>query len=283
MERQIIKINEEKCNGCGLCIPNCPEGAIQVIDGKARLVSDLFCDGLGACIGHCPKGAITIEKRPAEPYDEEKVMENVARQGEGVIEAHLKHLKEHSQDDYLKKALWYLKKNSLMKPEWEKFEGKGQEKCIGGISCPGLRMYDLVAEKKEAVKPELQEADSASELSQWPIQLHLINPQASYFYRADILIVADCVPFALNNFHGKLLRGKKLIIFCPKLDGATNQYIEKLTQLFKTQQIKSITIAHMEVPCCFGAGRIVKAALKQSGLELPVNDITITIRGEIAE
>jgi len=232
MKRKIIKIDEKKCNGCGECIPNCPEGALQIIDGKARLISDLFCDGLGACIGDCPLGAIKVEEREAEPYNEAKVMINVIKGGPNVIKAHLKHLKDHNETKFYNQAIEFLNENKI----------------------------------------ELK-----SELRQWPTQLHLLNPQASYFQDADLLVAADCVPFALNNFHGQYLKGKTLAHFCPKLDNSYEEYVEKLSQIFKLNNIKSVKILKMEVPCCNGTRATVDAALQKSGKNIKIEDITINI------
>ena len=252
MKREIITIDESKCTGCGLCIPNCPEGAIQVIDSKARLVSDLFCDGLGACVGHCPEDAITIEKREAEPYDEAKVMANIIKAGPNVIAAHLKHLADHGQEEYLEQAKSFLKAR--------------------GIAVPN-----------DAGKPGARTADSGkqSQLRQWPVQLQLLNPRAPYFKDADLLIAADCVPFSYSDFHDRFLKGKILIIFCPKLDQVGDVYLEKLAEIFKNNNIKSITTLHMEVPCCFGTTRLIEEALKRSGRSIPVKDLTISIKGDV--
>jgi len=273
-KRKIIKIDEKKCNGCGLCIPNCPEGAIQIIDKKARLISDLFCDGLGACLGHCPKGAITIEEREAEAYDEKKVMSNIVKQGKNVIIAHLKHLKDHGQNDYLKEALDYLKENKISIP----FE-ELHEKVHGGHGggCPGSRMMDF--RNEEPPKESGPVTKGVSQLRQWPIQITLLAPNAPYFQNADLLIAADCVPFAYPDFHQELLKGKALMIGCPKLDD-TEAYQEKLTQVFKVSNIKSVTYAHMEVPCCFGLIDVIETAISNSGKKIPFKDITITIKGQ---
>ena len=259
-KRKIIKIDAEKCNGCALCIPNCPEGALQIIDGKARLVSDLFCDGLGACIGHCPQGAITIEEREAQKYDEKKVMANIVTQGENVIQAHLKHLKEHNANGYLQEALDYLK--------------AGKTPC----GCPGAKLMDL---KKESKAPSAGEPyiKSESKLSQWPVQIMLLPPSAPFFEGADLLIAADCVPFAYADFHRDLLKGKVLLVGCPKLDNI-KIYEEKLNQLFQYNNVKSVTYAHMEVPCCSGLISVIKSAIAQSGKEIPFKEITISIKGE---
>lgn len=272
-KRKIITIDEKKCNGCGLCIPNCPEGAIQIIDEKARLISDLFCDGLGACLGHCPQGAISIKEREASPYDEKKVMANIVKQGNNVIKAHLSHLKEHNELGYLKEANDFLKEKNISIPS-EDTTAHGH----GGMSCPGLRMIDLRV-KTAKVTPD--KVKISSQLSQWPVQLRLVPAQAPYFDNADILICADCVPFAYANFHQDLLQGKILLIGCPKLDDLF-LYEDKLKQVFKDNNIKSVTYAHMEVPCCFGLLPIIKEALNQSAKKIPLEEITITIKGEKA-
>ena len=275
MKRAVIVINEEKCNGCGLCIPNCPEGALQVTDGKARLISDLFCDGLGACIGHCPEGAITIEKREAEPYDEKRVMKNIIKAGPDTIKAHLKHLEDHGQEEYLAIAKEYLVEKGIDVPKEERKAAGHHHEC----GCPGSAMMDL---KTDAQKPAEAPAGKLSpELRQWPIELHLLNPAAPYLKGADLLVAADCVAFAYPDFHRRFLKGKILTIFCPKLDDSTEAYVEKLTEIFKNSSIKSVTIVHMEVPCCFGVESIVQEAITKAGKNLPIKDYTISIKGEI--
>ena len=236
MNRDIVFIDDEKCNGCGLCIPKCAEGAIKLVNGKAKLVDDRFCDGLGACLGHCPQDAITITKRDAPEFDEKAVK---------------KHL---------------LAEHRIVEIKTEKNIPCG---------CPGSMAMDLRSEKKAPVTRGRQNA----ELRQWPVQLMLVSPDASYFKDSDLLVAADCVPFAYPNFHSDFLKGKSLIIGCPKLDDA-QYYVEKLTELIKKNDLKSITLVNMEVPCCFGLQRIVEEAVGKSGKVLPIRQTVITIRGE---
>lgn len=277
-KRKIIKIDEEKCNGCGLCIPNCPEGALQIIDAKARLISDLFCDGLGACIGHCPQGAITIEEREAQSYNEKKVMENIVKQGKNVIKAHLEHLRAHNEKELLKQAIDYLKERKIEVPLEAKalhFVDKHRPNSSG---CPGLKVMDLRKKQKPKDKePSLSK--QKSQLGQWPIQIKLVPSFAPYLKDADLLIAADCVSFAYTDFHQDLLKGKVLLIGCPKLDDA-KLYEKKITQIIKDNNIKSITCAHMEVPCCFGLVNIIKSAISASGKDIPFKEVTISIKGE---
>jgi len=271
MKRQIIKINEEKCTGCGLCIPNCPEGALQIIDGKARLIGDLFCDGLGACIGNCPENAITTEEREAEPYNEAKVMENIITAGSNTIKAHIKHLLEHGEFGLYKEAKDILTKKGLPIPEIK----ESDQACAGG--CPGSAAQTIETTNTIYSTP----ANVQSQLRQWPVQLQLINPNAAYFDNADLLIVADCVPFAYANFHERYVKGKIVITFCPKLDQTILQYIEKLARIFSTQIIKSITLVRMEVPCCGGTEIIIQRALEQAGKTMMVKVNVISIKGDI--
>ncbi|MBU1863159.1 MAG: 4Fe-4S binding protein [Candidatus Omnitrophica bacterium] len=274
MKRSIIMIDEEKCNGCGTCVPDCPEGALQVINGKARLVGELLCDGLGACIGKCPEGAMSVEVREAEQYDEAKVMDNVIKGGNKVITAHLKHLKEHGQHDYLRQAQDYLKKHKISLPKEEKTD----EPLPCG--CPGTMMKDFrKSEKKET--EETAVSAGISQLQQWPIQLRLLNPHAPYFKDAHLVIAADCVPFTFANFHERFLKGKILVVFCPKLDADLDSYRDKLAAIIKDNAIKSMSVVHMEVPCCTGTVRILEEALKKSGKNIMVKEYTISLRGEI--
>lgn len=271
-KRSIIKIDEAKCNGCGLCIPNCPEGALQIIDGKARLISDLFCDGLGACIGHCPEGAITIEEREASPYDEKKVMANIVKQGKNVIKAHLEHLKGHGEHKYLKQALDYLKENGTELP----LEEESSPHAHGG--CPGSQVMDF-RNKKAAAAKHKSAARLESNLENWPVQIRLVPVLAPYLDGADLLIAADCVPFACANFHEELLKGKILLVGCPKLDDI-EFYKEKISQIVKNNNIKAITYVRMEVPCCSGLIPVIKTAIADSGKDIPFKEIVIGIKGQ---
>ena len=273
-KRKIIKIDEKKCNGCSLCIPNCPEGALQIIDGKARLISDLFCDGLGACIGHCPEGAIKIEEREAEKYDEKKVMQNIVKQGKNVIIAHLEHLKEHGETKFLNQALEVLKEKGIKNPLSE--EAHAHKHAGGPSGCPGTKIVDLREKetKKGGVAPS-----GVPQLKNWPIQIKLVPAFAPYLDNSDLLIAADCTSFAYAGFQDDLLKGKILLVGCPKLDDS-EFYKNKFTEIFKTNNIKSVTCAHMEVPCCFGLLNIVQEALSASGKNIPFTDVNIGIKGD---
>jgi NAD-dependent dihydropyrimidine dehydrogenase PreA subunit len=249
--RNIVKIDEEKCTGCGLCVPACEEGAIQVIDGKARLVSEIYCDGLGNCLGKCPEDAITIQQREAEAFDLEAVEEHLAELGS-------EHPEPHSP-------------------------------VAGG--CPGSRVQDLrgpvgscPASAAEAIKREEAgpSAPREPQLGNWPVQLRLVPVEAPYFEGADLLIAADCVPFALPDFHERLLADHALVIGCPKLDDV-DLYVKKLTQILARNDIKSVRVAHMEVPCCFGLVHIVSEALKESRKAIPAQTVQIGIRGDLQE
>ena len=268
MKRDIIRINEEKCTGCGSCVTGCPEGALQVIDQKARLISDLFCDGLGACIGDCPEGAIEIETREGEPYDERKVMGNIAKAGPNVIKTHLRHLKEHGQEDLVNEAIDFLKENNIEIPDYRE--------ALAGV-CPGSMTQDLRRSKSRVEGPVML----ASELGNWPIQLQLLTPNAPYLKNADLLLVADCAPFAYANFHQRFLKDKILIIFCPKLDQTLKEYVDKLSEIFQKQDVKSISVVHMEVPCCSGIETVVQRALEKAQKNIIIKDYTISINGEI--
>ncbi|MFA5117741.1 MAG: 4Fe-4S binding protein [Candidatus Omnitrophota bacterium] len=287
-KRQMIEIDAAKCNGCGACIPNCPEGALQIIDGKARLISDLFCDGLGACIGHCPQGAITTLTREAQGYDEFKVMGNIVKQGENVIKAHLEHLLNHGQQGYLRQALDFLINNKInnplevsVPPVMEKalrcpVVSKADASAPGG--CPGSKMMDFRGNDLE--QPERRaHYQSASALRQWPVQLMLVPAHAPFLENAEVLVAADCVPFAYADFHEDLLKGKVLLVGCPKLD-ELSVYGAKFSEILKQHKIKSITYAHMEVPCCSGMINVIKSAIEASGKKVPFEDVTISIKGE---
>jgi Fe-S-cluster-containing hydrogenase component 2 len=233
MKRKIIEIDEDKCVGCGLCIDACAEGAIQLVNGKAKLVSETYCDGLGACIGDCPYGAISIVEREAEGFDKNAAEKRFAQE---------------------------KKKAHLEIP----------------CACPGMAVKSFEKSKmKSAVGAEI-----ASELSQWPIQLHLLSPSAPYWNDADILLAADCTAFSFGAFHPEFLAGRKLIIACPKLDDKTG-YQEKLTAIFKNNDIHSVTVLRMEVPCCAGTANLAKTAIEESGKNIPFQTLVIALNGTI--
>lgn len=250
--RKIIQIEEEKCNGCGLCVPNCAEGAIQIIDGKAKLVKDSYCDGLGACLGHCPQDALHVIEREADSFDEEEALKFV------------KTIKAQSS-----------KQNHAPVQQSPHHHSGG---------CPGSRMMMLGTEDKGQQKSVTSangdiEIKIKSQLRQWPVQLTLVPVNAPYFDNADLLITADCVPFAYPNYHLELLRGKVVVIGCPKLDNLES-YIDKLTQILENNKIKSVTVAHMEVPCCSGIVRAAEIALQRSERDIPFTKVRIGINGE---
>lgn len=265
-KRKIIKIDLDKCTGCGDCIPGCPEGALQLIDGKARLISDLFCDGLGACLGSCPVDAISVEEREAESYDEKKVMENIVKQGPNTIKAHLEHLKQHGQKKYLEQALEVLKDKKIDIPNAQPDHG-----------CPGMKMMDF-SDKKEIL---VTEGEASSALKQWPIQLHLVSPMAPYFQSKDVLLSADCVAYSLGGFHANYLQGKSLAIACPKLDSNKDVYIEKIKMLADEAKINTLTVMIMEVPCCGGLLALAKEGLSQAKRKVPLKCIVVGIKGNI--
>lgn len=268
MKRKVIAIDDSKCNGCGVCIPNCPEGALQIIDGKARLVSDLFCDGLGACIGECPLGAIHIVEREAEPYDERRVMENIVKQGANTIAAHLQHLHSHGESELHQIALAFLAERGIPVPE---------QAVVPHLACgcPGTMAKELEPQVSE------QLSGGGSALRQWPVQLKLLNPGAKYFDNADLLISADCVAHAYGSFHRDFLDGRILVVFCPKLDNDTDEYIEKLAAILSQHDIRSITVLRMTVPCCGGTAAIVERALALSGKQSKVEVKVIALDGSV--
>ena len=278
-KRKIIKIDEDKCNGCGLCIPNCPEGAIQLIDNKARIISDLFCDGLGACIGHCPEGAITIEEREAEPYDEKKVMENIVKKGKNTIIAHLEHLKDHGEIENLNIAVQLLKEKGIN----IELKNNNHQKHIRS-GCPGSKVMDFSNNNSHNENDTIENSvNRPSQLKQWPIQLHLVPPHAPYYQGKDVLLAADCVAYAIGDFHKEYMKDKSIAIACPKLDHDIDIYIEKIKLMIDAAKIKSLTVMMMEVPCCFGLMQIVKEAVKKSTRKIPIKSIIVSIHGEILQ
>lgn len=288
MEREIVKIDEDKCTGCGICIPNCHEGALQIIDGKARLVSDLMCDGLGACIGHCPEGAIEIETREAEAYDEVKVMAIMVEKGFNTVVAHLSHLKDHNEMEFLRQGLQYLQANaanldfSVADVKAAVHNSGGQAPAGGcGGGCPGSApvMFDA-ADLKMAGADEAK-GSLQSTLQQWPVQLHLVNPNAAYFQQADLLIAADCTAFTLGDFHQNWLKNRSLAIACPKLDQGKEIYLNKMITMIDEAKVNTITVLIMEVPCCGGLLQLVQMATQRASRKVPVKVVTVGIKGAI--
>ncbi|HUT74351.1 MAG TPA: 4Fe-4S binding protein [Armatimonadota bacterium] len=233
--RQIIHIDEDRCNGCGQCVTACAEGALAIIDGKARLINEVFCDGLGACIGECPTGALLIEQRTADEFDEE------------AVERHLAQATVSSREPL-------------------------------PCDCPGSLAEEL--RPRRAYAEAAPTAAVASELRNWPVQIHLLPLEAPYYAGADLLLAADCVPFAHPAFHHDLLRGRTLAVGCPKLDDA-GFYVEKLAGILRANDIRSLTVAHMEVPCCFGLQRVAETAVAQSGKSIPVETTVIGRDGTV--
>ncbi len=301
MRRTIIKIDDALCNGCGACVSGCHEGALQLIDGKAVMVSELYCDGLGACIGECPVGAITLEEREAEPYDEAAVMERIAPKGEAVVKAHLNHLREHGEQELLMQGLKWLDEHNM------KINMETKEEKPMACGCPGSMARNFTPMSQVGTagvsgamtgfaaggagmsfaggQPSGVQAgatvDQPSELRQFPVQLHLLNPMAPFLQGADLLLAADCTAFAAGNFHSRFLKGKILAIACPKLDSNTQSYIDKLSAMIDTSKINTLTVVVMEVPCCGGLVRIAQAAREQASRNVPVKVIVLSVQGEI--
>lgn len=281
MKRKVIQIVDEKCTGCGECVSGCAEGALQIIDGKARLISDVLCDGLGACIGTCPEGAIEIIEREAEPYNENQVMGNMVSFGKNTVVAHMKHLKEHDMHDYLKQAVAYLMEHKTDLP----FNAEEVIREVhfynphGGHGCPGSKTMQF--NKKEGISSDYN--NQPSELRQWPVQMHLVSPVAPYFQNADVLLAADCVAFSMGNFHSKYLKNKSLAVACPKLDSNQDIYVDKLVRMINEAKINTLTVMIMEVPCCGGLLRLVQMAMQQAEQKIPIKMIKISVQGDVIE
>jgi ferredoxin len=276
MLRKIVNIEEELCDGCSLCVPECHEGALQIIDGKARLISDLFCDGLGACLGHCPQGAITIDVREAEPYNETKVMDYIVKGGSNVIKAHLEHLIDHSEMEYFQEAVEYLKINGITNPATEII--KKTEQNHSACGCPGSK------EMSFAVNEEVNDSETGkrkSYLTQWPVQFHLVSPYANYYQNSHLLLTADCVPFSYPDYHKDFLKGKSLAVACPKLDSNQQVYMDKLIAMINESNLQSITVMIMQVPCCSGLYQLAQNAIQQSGNNISLKVVVIGINGEV--
>ena len=235
--RKIIKIDEELCDGCGQCVPSCAEGAIEVLDGKARLVAEKYCDGLGACMGDCPNGALKIVEREADDFDEEAVEEYLSQKAE---------------------------------------EPEPMPMACG---CPSTQIQTFIpaSPAKEA------QNKTASALSHWPVQMHLISPRAPQFKGADLVLAADCVAYAMGDFHESYLKGKALAIACPKLDEGQEIYLEKLKALIDEAEINTLTVMIMQVPCCRGLMALAEKALEAASRKIPLKRVVVSIQGEILE
>lgn len=264
MLRKIVRIDEAKCDGCGECIPSCAEGAIALVNGKARLSADALCDGLGACLGDCPQGAITVIEREAEAFDEVAVAAHLARLGRPAPGA-------HGPAHPPPPAPAPRPRLSVMS------SGPGPAESGGG--CPGSRSMTL-PRRAPAASAAAGAVPAESRLGQWPVQLHLVPVNAPYFRGAEILVAADCVPFAYARFHEDLLAGKALVVGCPKLDDL-QAYVDKLSRIFASNDIRGVTVVRMEVPCCGGISMAAQRSLAASGKEIPFRDVVVGVDGAI--
>ncbi|HJG19550.1 MAG TPA: 4Fe-4S dicluster domain-containing protein [Odoribacter splanchnicus] len=300
MKRTIIKIDDSRCNGCGLCVKGCHEGALQLIEGKAVLVSELYCDGLGACLGACPQQAIELEEREAEAYDERKVMQRLLLKGEKVISAHLRHLATQGQQDYLQQAIDVLEENHLpipvpankSTPQNSFLFHATPTSATGG--CPGSRNITFTPQSQKQTIGIPASAQSQtdtftspvsmpSELQQWPVQLHLLSPTAPWLKKANLLVAADCTAYSAGDFHTNWLRGKRLAIACPKLDHGQEIYLEKLITMIDEGGIDTLTVMIMEVPCCSGLLHLCQKARQKAKRNIPLKMVKISLQGEILE
>ena len=276
VRRKIIEINEDLCNGCGECLISCPEQALQLVDTpngkKARIVKEFYCDGLGACIGNCPLGAISIIEREADKYDEAATINRIKEVAPEMLDEHLKHMEEHAGELDVEVVMISEAERKNQSP---KVEQPVEQAC----GCAGSMMMHFkdIKENKDTISERI-----GSELKQWPVQLHLVHPSAPYFKNADLHLVADCVPLAYPNFHQDFLKGNAIAVGCPKFDN-TDAYIEKVTQIILNSELKSLTVLHMEVPCCSGLIMIAMEAAKRSGTDIPVKAIKISIKGEVLQ
>jgi NAD-dependent dihydropyrimidine dehydrogenase PreA subunit len=241
MKRKIVLIDENLCNGCGECVPSCAEGAIEIVDGKARLVAENLCDGLGACLGECPEDAIRIEEREAEEFSEEAVAERLSTQGEDAGES-----------------------------------------PPSGFTCPSARVFSQEAPARAAGREEETGGEIPSELAQWPVKLQLVPPTAPFFRGKELVVTADCSPVAFGDFHRRFLRGKALVLHCPKF-GDQSYVLEKLTEIFRSSGTTRVTVLRAEVPCCAGLTYAVHEAVKASGRELPVREVVVGVQGDLRE
>jgi len=237
VKRRIIEIDEEKCDGCGQCVPSCAEGAIQIVDGKARLVSEKYCDGLGACLGECPNDALRVVEREAEDFDETAVEEHLQSREAAV------------------------------------------EGATMACGCPSAHIQSFASPaSREGVSRPVE--GGVSTLSHWPVQIRLVPPTAPFLKGADLLVAADCAPVAYPDFHQDFLKGKVILVGCPKLDDAED-YVQRFADIFRSADIKSVTVVAMEVPCCQALPVIVKKGMESAGRKIPIDQVTIGIRGDV--
>lgn len=258
MKRKIIKIDDNKCNGCGLCITNCDENALEIIEGKARLIDETMCDGLGICIDSCPEKALLLEEREAEPFDERKSLEKLVQKESLYMEDYLYKLSTSGDSD-IHKEYGNLLKQIKEEPVWP----------------PSTRNVIPAADNASTVTAQ------HLQLPNWPVQLHLINPAADLFKGQDLILVGDCVAYALANFHDRFLKGKKLVVACARLDRDSELYVEELRLMVDEAKINTLTAIIMETPCCRGLLRIAEEALKKAGRKVPLKAIIISTSGEV--
>jgi len=247
IKRKIIEIDEELCNGCGNCVVACAEGALEIIDGKAKVVNDVFCDGLGACIGECPEGALKIIEREAPEYNEK------------AVEKYLENLELNKENE----------QNAIKEP--------------GNVPCGCSGSHTMIFNTCDEGEDQVIEGSIKSQLRQWPIQIHLISPIAPYFQGADVLISADCVAYSLGGFHPQYLKGKTLSIACPKLDQGQDSYINKITSLVDDAKINTLTIMTMEVACCSGLVHLAKEGIARAKRKVPIKSIVVSLQGKILQ
>lgn len=255
--RKLITVNEELCNGCGNCVTGCAEGALAIIDGKAKLVNEVFCDGLGACLGECPTGALKVVEVEAEDFNPEAVAKHLTSQGRAVP--------DHMPDP------------ASLRLDHKGVGAKAHAPGHSGGGCPGSRAMSLKSPCQQANVPASQ-SGGASNLTHWPIQLRLVPPTAPFLQNARLLLTADCVPPSFPDFNAKLLPGRVMLLGCPKFDDAQS-YIDKLADILRENSIKDITVVQMEVPCCAGMTAIALRAAQAAGVNVPVETIVITRDG----
>ncbi len=264
VKRQIITIDEERCDGCGACVPACAEGALRVVDGKARLVKESFCDGLGACLGECPQGALRVVEMEVEAYDELAVLSHLQQTAPQLVAAHVAHLREHGMASVAEMAPAGVAACPSVQPR-----GRQTGRSAVGDHGVAVSLFDGGGAAVPAPR-------QASELRQWPVQLHLVPIQAPFFADADLALIADCVPFAAPNTHADFIKDHAIAVGCPKLDDG-RAYVAKLAQILRQNDIRSIRVIRMEVPCCGGLEYIARQALVLSGKELPLESTIVSI------